>query len=146
MTVVLIKTSSAFSLIGRPQPDKMAASLSSFRNDDGDGNENIKTGIAKQQVCSYIRLFCTFLCRYCTTMTTWKCLISRFMEDLNKRQWNFLPLSKLECGSQETNSRKLAYIRLFQRTGINATKFEKTLIQFKSHEKWRFRCRRRHRC
>ena len=27
---------------------------------------------------------------------------------------------------------KLAYIRLFQRTGINATKFEKTLIHFKS--------------
>ena len=27
---------------------------------------------------------------------------------------------------------KLAYIRLFQRTGINATKFEKTLINFKS--------------
>ena len=48
MTVVLIKTSSVFSLIGRPQPDNEAASLSSFRNDDGDGNENIKTGMAKQ--------------------------------------------------------------------------------------------------
>ena len=48
MTVVLIKTSSVFSLIGRPQPDNEAVSLSSFPNDDGDGNENIKTGMAKQ--------------------------------------------------------------------------------------------------
>ena len=69
MTVVLIKTSSVFSLIGRPQPDNVAASLSSFRNDDGDGNENIKTATAKQQVCTYITLFCTFLCRYFTTTT-----------------------------------------------------------------------------
>ena len=30
-------------------------------------------------------LFCTFLCRRCTTLT-WKCLISRFVEDLNTRQ------------------------------------------------------------
>ena len=69
MTVVLIKTSSVFSLIGRPQPDNVAASLSSFPNDDGEDNENIKTAIAKQQVCTYIKLFCTFICRYCTTTT-----------------------------------------------------------------------------
>ena len=42
MTVVVIKTSSVFSLIGRPQPDNEAASLSSFPNDDGDGNETSK--------------------------------------------------------------------------------------------------------
>ena len=93
MTVVLIKTSSVFSLIGRPQPDNEATSLSSFRNDDGDGNENIKTGIAKK------------VARYCTT-TTWKSLISRFMEDVNKRQLNFLSLSELDCGPQEINSRE----------------------------------------
>ena len=69
MTVVLIKTSSVFSLIGRPQRDNVAASLSSFPNDDGEDNENIKTAIAKQQVCSYITLFCTFICRYFTTTT-----------------------------------------------------------------------------
>ena len=34
---------------------------------------------------SSITLFCTFLCRHCTT-TTWKCLISRFVKDVNK-QW-----------------------------------------------------------
>jgi len=30
---------------------------------------------------SSITLFCTFLCRHCTT-TTWKCLISRFVKDV----------------------------------------------------------------
>ena len=41
--------------------------------------------LAKQQLCSCIRLFCTFLSRYRTT-TTWKCLISRFAEDVNARR------------------------------------------------------------
>ena len=36
---------------------------------------------------SSITLFCTFLCRHCTT-TTWKCLISRFVKNVN-RQWQW---------------------------------------------------------
>ena len=32
--------------------------------------------------------------RFCTT-TTWKCLISRLMENLNKQQWNFISLFEL---------------------------------------------------
>ena len=53
-------------------------------NDDGDGKENGKKWyvyINKQQLCTCITLFCTFLCRRCTT-TTWNFLISRarFME------------------------------------------------------------------
>ena len=48
-------------------------------------------------------LCCTFLCCHCTT-TTWKCLISRFMEDV----WHF------------------------QRIGINATLFEKTRMPFQT--------------
>ena len=36
--------------------------------------------------------FGTFRRRNCTT-TTWKCLISRFMEEVNKRRRNFLSLS-----------------------------------------------------
>ena len=41
--------------------------------------------LAKQQLCTCITLFCTFLCRRCTT-TTWKCLISRFVEDVKTKQ------------------------------------------------------------
>ena len=52
----------------------------------------------KKQLCTCITLFCTFVCRHCTT-TTGKCLISRFMEDVNKRRVNFLSLSDLEYGS-----------------------------------------------
>ena len=40
---------------------------------------------AKQQICTWVMLFCTFLCRQCTT-TTWKCLISCFVEDVNTRR------------------------------------------------------------
>ena len=39
----------------------------------------------KKQLCTCITLFCTFLCRHCTA-TTWKCLISRFVEDVNTTQ------------------------------------------------------------
>ena len=38
----------------------------------------------KQQLCTCITLFCTFLRRHCTT-TTWKYLISR----LSLKQWRF---------------------------------------------------------
>ena len=73
-------------------------SSGTLRCHDGDDNENVKKAIgekAKQQLCTCITLFCTFLCRHCTT-TTGKCLISRFMEDVNRRQLKFLSLSKLE--------------------------------------------------
>ena len=64
---------------------------------------------AKQQLCTCIALFFTFLCRRCTT-TTWNCLISRFVEDGNKRQqlsfcysrlfWTLM-LSPLEFNSKK---------------------------------------------
>ena len=55
---------------------------------DEDGKESGKKSIyrvrlAKQQLCTCITLFCTFLCRRCST-TKWKCLISRFVEDVNE--------------------------------------------------------------
>ena len=49
--------------------------LGTLRSDDGDGNGNATKPIGlitkKQQFCTCITLFCTFLCRHCTT-TTWK--------------------------------------------------------------------------
>ena len=41
-----------------------------------------------------ITLFYTFLCHHCTAMTE-KCLISRFIEDVNKRRLIFFSLSEL---------------------------------------------------
>ena len=59
--------------------------------------KNNRLRLAKQQLCTCITLFCTFLYRHCTT-TTRKCLISRFMEDVNKLLWNFLSHSELGYG------------------------------------------------
>ena len=53
-----------------------------------------------------ITLFRTFFCRHCTT-TMEKCLISRFMEDVNKRRLKFLSPSELEYGSEEFGSKSV---------------------------------------
>ena len=57
---------------------------------DGYGNDNVKK-VAKQQLCTCITLYCTFLFRHCRT-TTWKCLISGLMKNANKRRQIFLSL------------------------------------------------------
>ena len=62
--------------------------------------------IDKQQLCTYITLFCTFLCRRCTT-TTWNVLISRarVMESrwtqLKKCRFLFLNLDNDRYGRKE---------------------------------------------
>ena len=60
---------------------------------------------AKQLLCTCITLFCTFLCRCCTT-TTWNCLISRFVEDGNKFQQLSFSFPELWCSPLEFNSEK----------------------------------------
>ena len=52
------------------------------------------------------RFFVHFFARFCTT-TTWKCLISRFTEDVNKQRRNFIYLSVLGYGPKEFNSRRV---------------------------------------
>ena len=64
--------------------------------------------LAKQQLCTCITLFCTFLCRQCTT-TTWNCLIPRFSEDVNTvntRQRLSFSFPELRYSLFEFNSRK----------------------------------------
>ena len=44
--------------------------LGSFSNDEGEGNENVKNAIVykeKQQLCTRITFFCTFLSGHYTT-------------------------------------------------------------------------------
>ena len=50
--------------------------------------------------------FCRFLCRHCTT-TTWKCLISGFVKDVNKQWQNFLSLYELGYGWFKISSRRV---------------------------------------
>ena len=82
--------------------------------------------LAKQQLGTCITLFCTFLCRHCTT-TTWKCLISRFVEDVNTRQRLSLSSSFSWTSIQSFRiqlQKKIANIWQIEWDRISAIKFE----------------------
>ena len=58
--------------------------------------------LAKQQLCTCIMFFCTFLC-CCYAITMWKCLISHFVEEGNTRQqcplyffWNLIQSVRIQ--------------------------------------------------
>ena len=82
--------------------------------------------LAKQQLCMCITLFCTFLCRHCTTITC-KCLNSRFVEDGNIRQKLSFSFPELWCIPLEFNSKNICQIK---RDGISEIRFEATRIDF----------------
>ena len=86
-----------------------------------------------KQLRKCITLFCTFLCRHCTT-TTWKCLISRFVEDVNTRQWLSFSFPELWCSLLEFNSRKISRCLTKWTRWNNAIKFETARILFFSDE------------
>ena len=85
-----------------------------------DGNEK------KQQLCERISLFCTFLCRFCTT-TTWL-----FREDVNKQRHNFILFLNLDMVLWNSTPGGFAYIWQSKRVGIIAIKTERTQIHFGS--------------
>ena len=93
-----------------------------------------KFRLAKQQLCTCITLFCTFLSRRCTT-TEWQRLISRFVEDGNRRQQLSFPFPELWY------SPKLEF-----NSNICLTKWIKPDKVWGSANclfNWRFRCRSR---
>ena len=74
--------------------------LETWRSIDADGYENVKktNGLISKTTTLHVHhpfLYMSFL--FCTT-TTWKCLISRFKEDVNKQRRKFISLSELEYG------------------------------------------------
>ena len=121
--------------------------IRSLGNDHGDGNKcgkrNDRFGLAKQQLCKCITLFWTFLCRCCTA-TTWKCLISRSVEDVNTRDKDFLFLwdPELQYSLLEFNSRKICQ-HLTNWTSWNKRDKVWSRANF---FKWRFRSRHRSCC
>ena len=106
-----------------------SSSLGSLSNDDDDGNENDKKVITKQQHCTCITLFCTFLWRCCTT-TTCKCLNSRFVRGREHKTTIFFFSS---------------WTLMIQKSPLefNSKKFSNVWRSVKSLFKWRFRSRRR---
>ena len=85
--------------------------------------------LAKQQLCTCTTPFCSFLCRRWTA-TTWNCLISRFVDDVNTRQRPFFSFFELWCSPLEFNSRKFLNIWRIERHGIRAIKFEAARTRF----------------
>ena len=109
------------------------ATLGSLTNDDGDGNANDKKALgfrlAKQQLCTCITLFCTFLCRCCTT-TTWNRLVSRFMEDVNTRQQFPFSFCDLRYSPLELTPEKFPNVWQIKWNDIRLMKFEKARVHF----------------
>ena len=76
------------------------STLGSFSNDDGNGNgnENVKKTIGLLSKTRNLHVHHAFFVLFSAAsarQATWKCLLSRFIEDVNKRQRIFLSLSKL---------------------------------------------------
>ena len=87
--------------------------------------------VRKHQLCTCIKLFCTFLCRHCTT-TTFECLISRFVKEGNTRQQLYFSFPELWYSPLEFSSKKIANIWRIKRDVISAIKFEAARIHFLS--------------
>ena len=79
--------------------------------------------------------FCRFLSRRFTT-STWKCLISRFVEDGNTRQQLSFSSPVLWYSPLESTSKKFANIWRIKRDKISVMKFKAASIHL---FKWRFR-------
>ena len=125
-----LSATSSFFLADSPYMDSYI--LGSLSNDDGDVNENGKKAIVldcgqNNNFARAPRFFCTFLCRRYTT-PWWKCLISRFVENVNTRQRLASSFSELRYSLLELNSK----IWRIEWDRISAIKFETSQLHFLS--------------
>ena len=143
--VVLLNTDDSYipdsieknSKVGTISLSGLSYLLGSLRNDDGHGNENVKRAIRLLRKSTTLHVHQAFLyifSRHCTTHV--KCLILRFMEDVNKRQRIFFLSHNLRAVPNQSSAGKFANIWHFQRIGVNVNSFWKLP----------FRCRRHCRC
>ena len=98
--------------------------------------------LAKQQLCTCVTHFCTFLCRRCTS-TTWKHLNSRFVED-GTQDNNFLFIF-LNFVSVPWNSTPKSDLCQHLTNWTRQNKRDEVWTGANSLFKWRFRssrCRR----
>ena len=101
---------------GPPPPCNQAVS-----NDDGNGKrERQKRNRLNRNKNNFARASRFFV--HCTLTTTWKCLISCFVEDVNIRQRLSFPFPELLCHFLEFTSS--------ERDGISAIKFDAARIHF----------------
>ena len=95
--------------------------------------------LIKQHLCT----ICKFLCRYCT-ISMWKCLISRFVENGNTRQRLSFYSPGLRHSPLEFKSRRICQHCRIERDKISVMKFKAARTHFSF--KWRFRSRWRRCC
>ena len=97
-------------------------------NDNGDEKERQKSNrflLTKQQICTCIMPFCSFLCRRCTA-ATWKFLIShaRFMESVNTTQKLSFSFSKLNTVLSDSTWENFTNICQMKWNWMGSMKFE----------------------
>ena len=97
---------------------------------DGDSSENVKQAIGLISKTTTLHVQHTFFVHFFASPHDYGVKIP--MEDVNKRQRIFLSLSNLSVVPKKSTPGKFAFIWHFQQSGINATKFEKTRVHFKS--------------
>ena len=83
------------------------------------------------ELCRCIVLFCTFFCRPCST-TTGTCLISSFMEDVNKRRLIFRLFLTLNMVLRNLAQKEFACIWQSKWLGVIVIEIERTQIHFLS--------------
>ena len=86
-----------------------------------DGNETVNKTIAlisKTTTCKCNTMFYASHYCFCTTMT-WKCIISCFIDNVNKQQWNFISLPELGYGPRNSTPVRSAYIWQSKLAGMN---------------------------
>ena len=110
----------------------------SLRNDDGDVNENGKKAIGLDWQNNNFARTSRFFVHFCTT-TTWKCLFSRFVEDLIAWTWLSFLFLDFDINSRKNCQRYLTNWR-------RRNKRDKILSSATSLLEWRFRSRRRRCC
>ena len=126
-------------ILGLPRiPWSSSKSLSSSHYENG--KKTIRW--INKTICTCITLSCTFLSRRCTT-TTWKCLISRFVEDVNTRQQLSFSFPGLWYCPLEFHSKKSCQ-HLTNYTRWN--KRDKVWSSANFFFQWRFRSRGRCHC
>ena len=124
------------------------ALVESLSNDDGDVNENGKKAKSldwqNNNFARASRSVCTFLCCHCK-YTTWKCLISLFVENMNTRQQLYFSFPEFRYSLLEFNFRKnCQHLTNFNNKMPN--KRDKVWSSATSRFTWRFRSRRRRCC
>ena len=83
-------------------------SVGSFRNDDGDGNENVKKSTGLLRKTSSLHVHHAFLYISLPLLHDYHMKMPSFtFYGGRKQRQTFVSLSKLECGPKEINSREI---------------------------------------